>query len=114
MEGVTWPAVAAVLSLIVALCSVTSFYVGRKQASKQEGQEEGGLRTDITYIKDTVKDQVKSIDALSQKIDAQGEKAEKDYRDLLVRFTELKSSYKSLHIRVDNLEETIKQFHYHN
>lgn len=112
IENVTWPAVAAVLALVVALCSIASFYIGRQKASHEDGEEEGGLRTDIKYIKDTVRDQTKSIEHLSTKIDEQSQKNEQDYRDLLVRFTELKSSYKSLHIRVDTMEQTIKQYHF--
>lgn len=112
MEGLTWGAVAAVLAVCTSLCSVASFYFGRRKAATDDAQEEGSIKTDIRYIKDTIRDTTKSIDALSIKLDAQDKQREDDYRQLLVQLTELKSSYKSLHIRVDNMEKQIAQYHH--
>ena len=103
MEGLTWASILSVLSIVVALCSVASFYFGRRDMPFDEWVE-----TDIQYIKETIRDTTKSLDSLSLKLDAQDKQRENDYRQMLVELTELKSSYKSLHIRVDNLEKKIQ------
>lgn len=113
MEGLTWGAVAAVVALCCSLCSLASFLFGRRKVAKDEGSAEGSLKTDIQYIKDTIRDTTKSLDALSLKLDAQDKQREEDYRQLLVQMTELKSSYKSLHIRVDEMQRRIDEYHHH-
>lgn len=112
MEGLSWGAVAAVLALCCSLCSVASFLLGRRKVAQDEGKEEGGLATDLKYIKETIKDTTKSLDALNVKLDAQNKQREADYRDLLVQFTELKASYKSLHIRLDNISRRVDEYHH--
>lgn len=113
MDGLTIGTIGAVLALCCSICSVASFYFGRRKAATDDAKVEGSLHTDIKYIKDTIRDTTKSIDALSIKLDAQDKQREEDYRQLLVQLTELKSSYKSLHIRVDNMEKEISQYHHH-
>ena len=108
MEVLTWASILSVLSIVVAFCSVASFYFGRRKAATDDAKEEGGLKTDIQYIKETIRDTTKSLDSLSLKLDAQDKQRENDYRQMLVELTELKSSYKSLHIRVDNMEKKIQ------
>lgn len=112
MDGLSWGAVAAVLALCCSLCSVASFLLGRRQVAQDEGKEEGSLATDLKYIKETIKDTTKSLDALNVKLDAQNKQREADYRDLLVQLTELKASYKSLHIRVDNISRRVDEYHH--
>ena len=113
MEGLTWGAVVAFVALCCSLCSIAAFLLGRRKAAQDEGKEEGSLKTDIQYIKDTIRDTTKSLDALSLKLDAQDKQREEDYRQLLIQITELKSSYKSLHIRVDEMNKRIDE-HYHH
>lgn len=113
MDGLTWGAVVAVVALCCSLCSIASFLLGRRKVANEEGKEEGSLKTDIQYIKDTIRDTTKSLDALSMKLDAQDKQREEDYRQLLVQLTELKSSYKSLHIRVDEMQRRIDEYHHH-
>lgn len=112
MEGLSWGAVVAVVAFCCSLCSVASFLLGRRKVAQDEGKEEGTLATDLKYIKETIKDTTKSLDALNVKLDAQGKQREQDYRDLLVQITELKSSYKSLHIRVDEVQRRINEYHH--
>lgn len=112
MEQITWPALVGVILLLVALCSLASFYYGRKKAISEEAQQDGSLKTDIRYIKETMRDTTKSLDALSMKLDASDKSREQDYRSLLVQLTELKSSYKSLHIRVDELNRRVDEYHH--
>ena len=111
MEGLTIAGVVACIALCTSLCSIASFYLGRRKAAKDEGKDEGSLHTDIKYIKETIRDTTKSLDSLSLKLDAQDKQREEDYRQMLVQLTELKASYKSLHIRVDTMEKQIDQYH---
>lgn len=113
MDGLSWGAVVAVVAFCCSLCSVASFLLGRRKVAQDEGKEEGTLATDLKYIKETIKDTTKSLDALNVKLDAQNKRQEQDYRDLLVQLTELKSSYKSLHIRVDEMQRRIDEYHSH-
>lgn len=112
MEGVSWGAVVAIVSLCCSLCSVASFMLGRKKVAEEDGKEEGTLATDLKYIKETIKDTTKSLETLNAKLDAQNKQREEDYRALLVSFTELKASYKSLHIRVDELQRRVDEYHH--
>ena len=111
MEGLSWGAVVAVVALCCSLCSIAAFLLGRKKVAQEQGKEEGSLRTDIQYIKDTLRDTTKSLDNLALKLEAQDKQREEDYRRLLVELTELKSSYKSLHIRVDEMQRRIDEYH---
>ena len=113
MEGVTWGGMVAAIALCCSLCSIASFYFGRRKAATDEAKEDGSLVTDLKYIKETIRDTTKSLDSLNVKLDAHSKQREEDYRDLLVKFTELKSSYKSLHIRVDGIEKEIAKYHHH-
>lgn len=113
MEGLTWGAVVAVVALCCSLCSIAAFLLGRRKAAQDEGKEEGSLKTDIQYIKDTIRDTTKSLENLSLKLDTQDKQREEDYRQLLIQITELKSSYKSLHIRVDEMNKRIDEHYNH-
>ena len=113
MDGLSWGAVVAVVALCCSLCSVASFLLGRRKVAQDEGKQEGSLTTDLQYIKETMRDTTKSLDALSTKLDEQNKQREEDYRDLLVKFTELKASYKSLHTRVDEVCRRINEYHSH-
>lgn len=113
-NGLTWGAVVAVVAFLCSLCSIAAFFLGRRKAAQDEGKEEGSLKTDIQYIKDTIRDTTKSLDTLSLKLDAQDKQREEDYRQMLVQITELKSSYKSLHIRVDEMNRRIDEYHHHS
>lgn len=113
MEGLTIAGITACIALCSSICSVAAFWIGRKRAAEDEGEQEGSIKTDLQYIKESVRDTTKSIDSLSLKLEASDKSREEDYRTLLVQLTELKSSYKSLQIRVDNIEKQIDQYHHH-
>lgn len=113
MEGMTWGGIAALIALCCSVCSIAAFLLGRKKAAQDEGKEEGSLRTDIQYIKETIRDTTKSIDALSLRIAAQDKQREEDYRQMLVQMTELKASYKALHLRVDEMQRRLGDYHGH-
>lgn len=112
MEGLTWGAVAAVLVLVTSICSVAAFVLGRRKAATDAGEKEGSLKTDLYYIKETMRDTTKSLDALSTKLDTQSKQREADYRSLLVQFTELSTKHDSLYNRVNKMEKEIAQYHH--
>lgn len=114
MEGLSWAAIGAVLVLVTSICSIASFYFGRRKAATSEGEEEGELRTDLHYIKETMKDTSRSLEKLSAKLDAQSKQREEDYRSLLVKFTELNTKYDAMLNRVNNVESEIAQYHHHS
>lgn len=112
MDGLTLASIIACISLCSTVCGVVSFYIGRRKAATEQGQKDGSLQTDLRYIKESVRDTTKSIDQLTAKLSASDKAREEDYRQMLIQVTELKSSYKSLHIRVDNLEKQVDHYHH--
>ena len=112
MEGLSWGAVAAVLALCTSLCSIASFYLGRKKAAKDDAEAEGGLKTDLHYIKETVKSTTQTLNTLSTKLDEQGRQREEDYRTLLVKFTELSTRHDALEERVGRIQKEMAQYHH--
>ncbi|WP_069997740.1 hypothetical protein [Cellulosilyticum sp. I15G10I2] len=95
--------VVAFVSLFVGLCSIASFIIGQSKGAKTEkekiakeslesGEERGGLKTDISYIKRGIEDI--RIDMRAQ------EKVNMDFR---VELTTVKESVKSAHHRIDEL-----------
>ena len=112
-EGeLTMGAIVAIVALLCSVCSIAAFLLGRRKAAQDEGKQEGTWATDLKYIKETIRDTTKSLDALTVKLDAQNKQREDDYRDLLVQITELRASYKSLHIRVDNISRRVDEYHH--
>ena len=64
--------------------------------------------TDLKYIKESVERTSRAVDNLSTKMDATDHKREDEYRELLVEFTKLQQSHKSLEHRVENIENAQK------
>ncbi len=114
MNELTWAALAACVALVVSLCSIASFYFGRKKAATDDARQDATVSVDIKYIKDTIRDQTKSIDALTTKFDDQNAKREKEYRELLVKFTELETKHKLLKDDVVAMKKEIAMYHHHN
>jgi hypothetical protein len=108
MAQVTWEAVAAVLALLVAVCSISAFVLGRKQAASDNGKKEGQNNANLLSLTTSMEKVEKSLEKLSDKIDTSNKEMsakidcankerEQEYRDMLVKATTLESSYKSLH-----------------
>ena len=64
--------------------------------------------TDLKYIKESVERTSRAVDSLSTKMDTTDHKREDEYRELLVEFTKLQQSHKSLEHRVENIENAQK------
>ena len=114
MEGLTWAALAACLALVVSLCSVASFYFGRRKAATDEAKEEAKVSVDLKYIKETVQKQTESLNSLSTKLDTQSQQREKEYRELLVKFTELETKHRLLKDDFVALKKEVAMYHHHS
>ena len=108
MNELTLGGLIAVLGIFVSLCSIASFYLGRKKAASDDARETGGIMTDLKYIKESVERTSRAVDSLSTKMDTTDHKREDEYRELLVEFTKLQQSHKSLEHRVENIENEKK------
>ena len=108
MADLTLGGLVAVLGIFVSICSIASFYFGRKRATSNDARETGGIMTDLKYIKESVEKTSRSLEDLSKKMDNTDKKREDEYRELLVEFTKLQQSHMSLQHRVQNLEEEHK------
>ena len=108
MNELTFGGLVAVLGIFVSLCSIASFYFGRKKAASDDARETGGIMTDLKYIKESVEKTSRSLEDLSKKMDTTDRKREDEYRELLVEFTKLQQSHKSLEHRVENIENAQK------
>lgn len=108
MNELTIGGLIAVLGICVSLCSIASFYFGRKKAASDDARETGGIMTDLKYIKESVERTSRAVENLSTKMDATDHKREDEYRELLVEFTKLQQSHKSLEHRVENIENAQK------
>lgn len=97
--------VAILLSISVSVCSILAFLLGRKKEASQDGKRSGVIETDIRNMSLQVTEMKKSLDVINDKLADSNEKRETEYRHMLVQMTELSSSYKSLHKRVDAIEQ---------
>ena len=103
LDGVTLTGIIGIAGFISTLMSIAAFWLGQKKAASPEGKDKGLMESDMNNLKEAMKTLTKSFDTLTIKLETQDEKREKDYREMLISLTEVKSSYKSLHIRVDDL-----------
>lgn len=109
-----WGELVAIVGLCCSVCSISAFVLGRKKAATEDAEKQGSLRTDLQYIKDTVRDNAKSVDGLSAKLDAQSAQREQEYREMLVQSTELNVKYNLLSAEVGSIKKEIALYHHHN
>ena len=73
--------------------SVGTFFVGRMTAAKTSGQEDGEIKTNVQYIKDSVDKHDKKLDKIMDNYsDLEGE-----IRELKARLKALEDKVKMLH-----------------
>lgn len=113
MEGLTVGGIIALLGVCCSLCSIAAFFIGRRKAATDEAKEEAKVSLDLRYIKDSVKEQSKSLETLTTKLDEQNTKREKEYRELLVKFTELETKHRLLKDDVTAMKKEIAMYHHH-
>ena len=112
MAEISLGGLVGIVGLVATVCSIASFILGQKKAvtadATSAGKDKGLIESDMNNIKEAIKSLTTSINTLTIKLEAQDEKREKDYREMLVSLTEVKSSYKSLHLRLDTLEKRLE------
>ena len=96
-----------IVGLVVSACSIAAFFLGRKKEATAEGNKSGVIESDIKNISRQMEEMKTSFDRMNLKMDTVDEKRESEYRTMLVSVTELTSSYKSLHKRVDAIEQKL-------
>jgi hypothetical protein len=114
MEGITLGGVIALIGLCCSICSIAAFFIGRRKAATDEAKEEAKVSLDLKYIKDTVKEQTKSLETLTLKLDTQSAQREREYREILVKFTELETKHRLLRDDVSAMKNEIAMYHHHN
>ena len=114
MEGVTVGGLIALLGVCCSICSIAAFFIGRRKAATDEAREEARVSLDLKYIKDTMRDQTKSLESLTLKLDTQSQQREKEYRELLVKHTELETKQRLLKDDVVAIKKEIAMYHHHN
>lgn len=114
MEGLTLAGVVALLGICCSICSLAAFFIGRRKAATDEAKEEAKVSLDLKYIKDTVQKQTESLDSLSTKLDTQSQQREKEYRELLVKFTELETKHRLLKDDFVTLKKEVAMYHHHS
>lgn len=85
------------LSVLIAVVgcalSVGTFFIGRTTAAKSSGQQDGEIRANVQYIKDSVDKHDKKLDKIAENYsDLEGE-----IRELKARLKALEDKVKLLH-----------------
>ena len=106
-ENLSLSNVYAVLVFISCVLSIISVLKSGKKDSQQDGVSDGEVQSDLRYIKQQLEEIKHGMTNTDVKIDRKFENIEKDYRDLLMSNTELIQQYKSLHRRVDTIDQQI-------
>ncbi len=91
--------IALVISIVGALsaaCAIAAFFIGRGKEKYDKGNDDGGLRGDVKYMRNSFDELRLDVKEVARKQDALGER--------LVRVEE---STKSAHKRIDTLEKQI-------
>lgn len=105
MENMSWGMIVSITGLISTVCAIAGFLIGRRKEAVTEGQQDGTIKTDISYIKETITDLKSSVEKLDNKIDSNQEKLNGEYKQLLVEVTRLKESTIDLQNRISKLEK---------
>ena len=85
--------IAVLISVAGILLSAAGFFIGRLTAAKNRGQEDGEIKTNVQYIKDSVDKHDKKLDKIMDNYsDLEGE-----IRELKVRLKALEDKVKMLH-----------------
>lgn len=107
MSGLTLDNLYSVMVFFSCALSIYSVYSAHTKDSQNNGIDEGIMATDVKYIKESLDDIKKSVTNLDTKVESKYGQLETDFRQLLISNTKLQESYKSLHKRVDELNEKL-------
>ena len=85
--------VGGIVAAIAAICTIVTFTINRGKDKYQEGTDDGGIRGDIKYMRNSFDDLRLDVKEIARKQDQQGE-----------RLTRVEESVKSAHKRIDAIE----------
>ena len=85
--------VGGIIAAIAAICTIVTFTINRGKDKYQEGNDDGGIRGDIKYMRNSFDDLRLDVKEIARKQDQQGE-----------RLTRVEESVKSAHKRIDAIE----------
>ena len=85
--------VGGIVAAIAAICTIVTFTINRGKDKYQEGNDDGGIRGDIKYMRNSFDDLRLDVKEIARKQDQQGE-----------RLTRVEESVKSAHKRIDAIE----------
>jgi peptidoglycan hydrolase CwlO-like protein len=88
--------VISIVGAISAICAIVAFFINRGKDKYEKGNDDGNIRGDIKYMRNSFDDLRLDVKEVSRKQDALSER--------LVRVEE---STKSAHKRIDTLEKQI-------
>ena len=86
--------VGGIVAAIAAICTIATFAINRGKDKYKEGNDDGGIRGDIKYMRNSFDDLRLDVKEIARKQDQQGE-----------RLTRVEESVKSAHKRIDTLEQ---------
>lgn len=112
MENLTLEQFYSAVVLIVALCTLVGFFMGKqsdaKRIGKCEGEMETSLKKDIGFLTELVRELKGDITAIKDKMEEREKDNQSDHREQSIKIGQLESSYRSLHKRVDFLFEKLQ------
>lgn len=86
--------VGSAIAAIASLCAIGAFIVSRSKDKFNDGANDGGIKGDIKYMRNSFDDLRLDVKEVARKQDNQGE-----------RLTRVEESVKSAHHRIDGLED---------
>lgn len=86
----------AVIAAISAICAIVAFVLNRKKEGYEHGKDDGGIRGDIRYMRNSFDDLRLDVKEIARKQDVQGEKLAK-----------VEESCNQAHARINRIEQHI-------
>lgn len=112
MSNLTLDQFYSSLAVIIALCTVVGFFLGKQSDAKKQGRCEGeestGIKKDIEYLTGLVRDLKEEFRDVKQKMDDNTKENTNFHIEQAQEITRLDASYRSLHKRVDFLFDQLK------
>ncbi|MCM1221523.1 MAG: hypothetical protein NC548_44300 [Lachnospiraceae bacterium] len=89
--------VISIIGAVSAICAIIVFFTNRGKDKYDKGNNDGGLRADVKYMRNSFDELRLDVKEVARKQDALGE-----------RLTRVEESVKSAHKRIDSCENKIK------
>ena len=89
--------VSGIVAAVSAVCAIIAFFVARGKDHYKEGADDGGLRGDIKYMRNSFDELRLDVKEVARKQDAQAE-----------RIARVEESVKSAHHRIADLNDRME------